>query len=373
MKWLPWQELNSSAPSASAPGVQSWRSECGVALVLTVAVLLFVGWFSFTEFKIGTYLTETDFYWSYWPKAEKITQGAMIWGDFRPPFYPMILAATHLLVTDYYRAGMTLSLLSALVTGLCCYLLFRRYWGHGFALAALGLLLVHPEFTRHAYCPGTDMFFFALSAGAVLAAVSLRNFWAGVLIGLAFMTRYNGIFLLVPALWFSPHRSRMLLGFGIVAGAFAVLSYHLTGEIYPNRNYLNVAFMLFGEHRLTWDQFWYETSDAQYSSLMQVLMIDPLHSVWSILKNVGLHLWEDFERLALWPVAALALLGFVRVRKSSGIRVLLTYGLSLFLILCLVFYSERFSLFLLIIYIPLSLQGLLWLFDRYSIWRSART
>jgi 4-amino-4-deoxy-L-arabinose transferase-like glycosyltransferase len=323
--------------AASADAHARGASGYGLALAITLAYAVFLGWFAFLDFKIGTYQTETDFYWSYWPKAEAISHGELVWGDFRPPFYPLVLAGAHVFVSDYYRAGMLLSLFSAVAAGLFCFGIFRRIWGAGFALAALALLLVHPEFSRHAYCPGTDMFFVALCAAAVWAGMSQRNLTVGLLIGLAFMTRYNGIFLLPAALWFSRERWRLLGGFSLVTGVFAVLSYQITGAIFPNRNYLNVAFMLFGEHTMTWDQFWYTTRETQYTSLGQVLLLDPGHTVRSIGQNVGVHLWQDAKHLALYPVAGLALFGLYRERRTAGLRPLLANGALRDLVVGLVF------------------------------------
>lgn len=350
-----------------------WYSGYRAAVAVTVLLVAILGGFAFTEFKIGTFQTETDFYWSYWPKAEAFSRGEWVWGDFRPPFYSMMLAVTHGFIEDYYRAGMVLSLLSALAVGLCCYGIFRRIWGDGFALAAVALLMVHPEFTRHAYCPGTDMFFVAICSAGVLLSMQQWNVLAGVLMGLAFMTRYNGIFLVPVALWFSQARGRWLTGFVAVAGAFAVMSYLITGSIYPNRNYLNVAYMLFGEHEMSWDQFWYLSRDVRYTSLSQVLLLDPWLTVRSMVQNIGTHGWLDMRELALYPVAGLAIVGLIRDRRVKELRPLLWYGLGLFLILCLVFYSERFSLFLLLIYIPLALRGLTWFGERFYFWRSSAT
>jgi hypothetical protein len=355
-----------------APATSNAVSNDTKASLLVAGVVLTVGVWAMLAFQIGTYGVETDFYAAYWGQAEAITHGHIEWDNFRPPFYPMAVALVHLVVPNYYRAGMVLSLLSAALAALLCFRLFREFWGDEFALLALAILLVHPQMLLYMYCPGTDMFFFAICVGAVYALVKQNEWAAGALMGLALVTRYNGLFLLPVGLWYARRRWPLALTWASVVGAFAVLSYRVTGAIFPNQNYLNVAYLIFGESRSTWDEFWYGSA-GQYTSLWQVVTLDPFRSLVVFANNVPLHLYGDMMKLATLPVFVLAVLGMVTQWRHRAPRVLWWSGLALFLLLCSVFYNERFALFLLAVYVPLAVHGVNGLSDYLFSLRSART
>lgn len=130
---------------------------------------------------------------------------------FRPPAYPLALAATYAVAGtgDEQRrwdAGRILNaLLGALAVALLA-LLARRLWGRGAALVAGGLAAVHPPLVLVGSSLMAEPLYVALVLTATLAALAQRDApggvrWAlaaGVLAGLAALTRSNGLIVLLP-------------------------------------------------------------------------------------------------------------------------------------------------------------------------------
>jgi hypothetical protein len=201
--------------------------------------------------------------------------------------------------------------------------------------------------------------------------------------GLAYLTRYNGIFALagVPAavLLADPHghswkeRARTA---GVFAGAFlltiapwGVYALIEKGSFFYNRNYLNIAYEMFGRGKVGWDAYWYGAAN-QYQSLTQVILADPGAFVSTVGGNLFDHLSGDLGKLVGWPTGVLAVIGtplLLRERPDRRLLTLLLIGASFFALLLLVFYGERFSLYLLPLYVVLALRTLTW--PALAAWR----
>lgn len=130
---------------------------------------------------------------------------------FRPPLFPLALGAVYRIVgtgsgPPRWEAGRLLeAVLGALAVGLI-FMIAWRLWGRAAALASGGLAAVYPPLVMAGSSLMSESLFIALTLGAVLAALAHRNSphrWrfavlAGLLVGLASLTRGNGIVLLVP-------------------------------------------------------------------------------------------------------------------------------------------------------------------------------
>jgi 4-amino-4-deoxy-L-arabinose transferase-like glycosyltransferase len=130
---------------------------------------------------------------------------------FRPPLFPVALAAVYKVVgvgspKDRWAAGRVLeAVLGAVAVGLIC-LLAWRLWGPVAALVAGTVAAVDPPLVLVGSSLLSEPLFIVLELGAVLAALAHRDSshrwrWAvatGVLVGLAELTRGNGVVLLAP-------------------------------------------------------------------------------------------------------------------------------------------------------------------------------
>ena len=153
---------------------------------------------------------------------------------FRPPLYPAALAVVQA-VGGAWTAERLLSALLGVLTVLLVYLIARRLWGQRVATVAGAIAAVFPPLVMFSATILSEALFLPLVLGAVLAVLYFRDTqrmrWvvaAGVLCGLAVLTRANGL-PLVLALAVGVWTSRPLLSRrALVAPAVVVLATALT-------------------------------------------------------------------------------------------------------------------------------------------------
>jgi hypothetical protein len=352
----------------------------GAAIALLYFIVLTV--LSIQYHQIGDYGVETDFYWSHVPEAQRMLEGNLQIQDFQGPLYPAVLAGASLVTADLFRAGTLLATLSAAVALLLIYQLFRILLRYDMALVGTLLVAVNTVFVQYSYSAGTDMLFNVLVLGAVVLVLSQNERrWSsvalsGLLAGCAYLTRYNGVVLLLAIplafLLANPYRLAMnerLKTAGVFAGCFLIVIapwgvYSLIekGSFFYNKNYLNIAYEMYAKGRMSWDEFWYQGPE-KYSSLAQVFFTDPVLFLKTVVGNSFTHALSDLENLAGWQVGVFSVAGtvlLVRGKPSSHILAFLIISFLFFGVLLLVFYSERFSLFLLTAYVLLALKALTW-------------
>jgi hypothetical protein len=126
---------------------------------------------------------------------------------FRPPGYPAFLAgvygiSSHIPVDRWTAARIAQAIMGALLAGLTG-LMAARVWGRDVGLVALGLAAVAPPLVLVGASLLSDLLFAVLVASAVLAGLTSRGRMsllalAGVLVGLAALTRPNALAVLLP-------------------------------------------------------------------------------------------------------------------------------------------------------------------------------
>jgi 4-amino-4-deoxy-L-arabinose transferase-like glycosyltransferase len=166
---------------------------------------------------------------------------------FRPPAYPFFLAgvyaiAGHTAPSLGRLAGAFLGTLSVALIGLIA----LRLWGRRVAIVGLGIAAVAPPLVVLSTALISEALFVPLVLGAVLTALTAqgserRYRWTiatGVLVGLASLTRINGLILLVPfVLAFAPRGSlRRLRAWG--SAAVLILAACLTIAPWTVRNWI---------------------------------------------------------------------------------------------------------------------------------------
>jgi 4-amino-4-deoxy-L-arabinose transferase-like glycosyltransferase len=229
------------SPSAGDPRtpangrVRPTASPWALAIVLVLVYVAVMVWVA-QHRMVGDYLKETDFYHLYAPDADRIRSGQPPANTFNTgPAYPLFLALAFPLTGDNFAAGKYISLVAAIVTALAAFQLFRGLFGDRAGCLGLVFLLVSADFARFSVQATTDMPFLAIVVLAVLAISRAANgggwMWgvAGGLSGLAYLIRYNGLFL-VPTGLFAVHTSgrwtapRLRHAALFVLGALAVVS-----------------------------------------------------------------------------------------------------------------------------------------------------
>lgn len=340
---------------------------------------------------VGDYNVETDFYWSYVPEAKKILSGFVTIEDFRGPGYPMLLAALGLITNDYFHAGVFLSVFAASITLFLIFEILKRLFRTDRALIGSVLVAVNTTFVQYTYTAGTDMVFNAMATASLFFFLKAEERqWinitlAATLAAIAYLTRYNGVYVLFAfplaillANPFNQDRRQQLKTSGIFLAIFLLVIspwgiYCLIekGSFFYNRNYLNIAYEMFAKGRIGWDQYW--TVEAhKFNSLAQVVFADPGLFVQTVLGNVFEHFTSDLGKLLGWHIGIVSLAGiycFVKEKPTAQQLSFFLFGLFYFAVLLLVFYGERFSMFLLPLYVALALKALTWpSLARYRFW-----
>ncbi len=137
------------------------------------------------------------------PESDYVPDGGP--SALRGPAYPFALGAVYAVSGDSITAGRMFGALLGALTVLLLYLLTRRIWGPRIALIAASLAAAFPPLILISTELYSENLFIPLLLGAVLAVVRYRESsairWAalaGVLAGLAALTRGPGVIALLP-------------------------------------------------------------------------------------------------------------------------------------------------------------------------------
>jgi hypothetical protein len=346
-----------------------------LGLVISLLYLLIVGLLSLIFHTIGDYGIETDFFWGYVPNAKGFLEGTIPMDAFRGPLYPMVLGIVGFIFGDFFRAGILIGVLSASVVIYVTFELLKRIISPSVAFFVTLLIAVNPVFVQYSYSAGTDMFFNALVALTIFfflknSELNYRQIiLAGFFGGLSYLTRYNGVFLLsfIVVILFVNFWNQSWIK-RLTTSALFVVVFVLTfspwgfyclgekGSFLYNENYKNIAYEMHGKGKIGWDEFWFKES-SKITSLTDVVFEDPPAFISTVVSNVADHFLSDMEKLLGWHIGVFVILGLVLLILSNPFknwknRETSYYLVNLFFfgLLLLVFYSERFSLFLIPIY-----------------------
>ena len=352
----------------------------GVVLaVMYLVVMLYIG---LTYHVVGDYHVETDFFQAYVPSAKDILKGIWTIEDFRGPAYPTVLALFGLVFKDFFTAGIIVSTVAASLTLFFTFELIKKLFRSDIALVVVLLTAFNKTFVQYSYTAGTDMTFNCFAAATIYFLLKdEQRSWVNIVLSslsaaLAYLTRYNGIFVLVaiPLIisLFNIYKIEMkqriifsavfVFSFFLFITPWGIHSLNEKGSFFYNKNYLNIAYEMFGKGKVGWDQYW-NVEAVKYSSLMQVVFVDPGLFVSTLFKNLYEHLFSDFELLVGWGIGICffaGLIGLWKQRPNARQAAFYFFGGLMFLILLLVFYGERFSMYLIPVYTTFAIVTLTW-------------
>lgn len=328
---------------------------------------------AFSYHKIGDYGVETDFYEGLVYEAKEFLKGNLIIEGYKGPLYPIVLAIFSFFLGDYFKVGVFISVLSATVFLYFSFKTLEKIFGFEVALGSVLLILSNSIFIQYSYSAGTDLFFCSLAILSIYFLIKgdylkySSIFISGVFASLAFLTRTNGLFLpsavIVSFLIFKfssksyrvliKHVFTYLAGFILLNIPWSYYKYIKTGDPFYDRNFTNTAWELYGKGKMSWDYF--QSVEVQkFQSMRDVILRDPVYFFQEILiKNFYQNFLGDLEKLLPLPMSILLVIGilflFKRKYKKNEVFFFLNIFFA-FLILLPAFYSERFSLFLLVGY-----------------------
>lgn len=161
---------------------------------------------SITYHKVGDYGVETDFFHRFVPAAKSFLNGSVSIDDFHGPLYPILLGVFYLFTDDYMIAGQLINVIGISVFLLTIALVFRSMYSSLIGLIAFFLVATNVHVIRHVYSSGTDMLFLGLLGAMIYYLLIERTYrlkniiLVGVFSGLAFLTRFNGLFVILGVL-----------------------------------------------------------------------------------------------------------------------------------------------------------------------------
>jgi hypothetical protein len=349
-----------------------WEHVMPIALCLIyLAVILYVG----RSYIIGTY-DNTDFYSMYAPDADRLAIGSFPENTFNGPGYPILLMVISKLTGDTFISGKYISAITAMLCGLVSFYLFRRLFGYRTALLALPVIFVSGEFSMYSVDPASDLMFLLLCLTVILVFIQNQiGSWTkaaltGSIAGLAYLTRYNGIFLPASCLlgivvinaFELPLSKRFkvaalyVLCFLAVISPWLWLTYKHHGSPLYNTNYLNMATEFYG-YRTDWDGV---TVVAQYfHNFSDVVMHNPKHFVFHYCANIFKMFKKTLSEggFVFPPIAVLAIGGVaitIMQRCRKEIVVFLLSAMIYFLVMCFNHWESRYYFYLMTCYVGLA-------------------
>lgn len=256
--------MNSAATTEQSK-IQNLKSEISAGLIC-LSYFAFLVFFS-RRHPFGTYATETDFYHLYAPDAARIAAGQFPLNDFQGPGYPVLLSLVTKFTGDMFVAGKWISIISAVLCLWLVFMLFKQLFGEWVGVGAALLSTVMIEFPEFSLQATTDVFFLLLCLVAFVIFTStffslrMRVIFTAFFTGVAYLTRYNGVFLLacfvfamlVLNLFEKAWRERWLLTgiffvvFVVTAFPWFVANARYNGSPLYNANYLNMATLFYPE------------------------------------------------------------------------------------------------------------------------------
>ncbi len=358
------------AQAAAAWPWLGWASWAVVAAYALAALAMALG-----PHTVGDVFTETDFYGSYGPGARALLQGHLDPAHYGVvgPMFEFLLAGFGLVIHDLFTAAELLAVIAMTTTlGFWRSLLMRRA-NAAVALIALLFIAGNAQFFRFGWSVTTDAPALALQSAALWAlfgardsAASLRRVaGAGVLAGLAFLTRYNSVALLPAGIialalgWDGTEpgtRLKRALAFaaGFVAPVAPWMAWSAThGGAVRFQLHHNIAYEVFAKPKgIVWDVY-ERDMEPLFPTPWSVLARDPVAVISRMFFNLFDHLrldafgGEKHTTLTGAPFALAAIAGAFLIGKDglwSRLRPVLFAMLWLFLTLVPAQHSERYSL-----------------------------
>lgn len=323
----------------------------------------------------GNYATETDFYHYYAPDATRLMAGAFPENPYQGPGYPAALGLIAKTTgQDLFAVGKWLSVVCAVAVGGLLAILFGRLLGWGGGIGAQLLFIVSGEVPQFSINAATDLFFLAICLAALVVLPGAahprregtgRIVLAAALSGAAYLTRYNGLFLILTCvsalLWIDPVAAawrRRLVTVGLYLATcllvaspwFYANAVHRGSPLY-NTNYLNLATQFYPELVAgKTNQDGTRALAEQFGSFKDVLMYDPGRVVEVYPRSLGQSLWYSLTGGLVHPLmGVLAWMGIVlflwRRRDAKGLVLLSGAGLYL-LLMALNHWETRYYFFI---------------------------
>lgn len=372
-------------PAAIKPRYQTYLPPLVITLAF-LAVMLYAA----RLHPYGTYTAETDFYQYYAPDADRLMRGEFPQDTYRGPGYALTLGLLTKITGDYFLSGKLISLVSAALLGWFAFLLFAHLFGAVVGVGAQLLALVGTQFSSFAVTATTDVFFVMLCVAAMAVFVSdrlappKRLAWAAALASFAYLTRYNGVFLVATFVagilllnvfesdWQARWR-QLALFFGVfflVASPWLIANTVQQGSPFYNTNHLNIATEFYPD--LAGGSVFQEGTrglSERFRSLGEVLRHDPQRivakyplnlrdSVTRSIKTDLVYPWVGWLAVVGLALALLTMMNRGERRHRKALALVLLSGALYLLLVALTHWETRYYFYLMTLYSGLAAYAL---------------
>jgi 4-amino-4-deoxy-L-arabinose transferase-like glycosyltransferase len=361
----------------SYPGISDALEKIESWLPWTSAALFFcvMAWLTFRWHTVGGFGVETDFYAEMYPSAKQLLSGHFSPLNYgaKGPVYSFLLAGFYLVVRDFFNAGLLLNLVSSALFLPVLYFLVRNVFNKLTAVFTLFAVMFNYMFLSYTYQAGSDMPFMlicALSLFFLFRGRGRLDLTLSAVFGLlAFLTRYNGAFIVAgAAVYYILSEGALTIrlkkfGFWLAIFIAAGLPWFIpnvivTGSPVHNDNYVNVMLEYYGnvgKAGMT-SENWTDALPRKFTGIGDIILYNPVYFAGHTFSNVTGHFLNDMKELAGWKFGFFIITGFlllfVSIRPIKRQLTYFAFGAFYFLILAIVFYNARFYLFLLAMYLP---------------------
>ena len=342
-----------------------------------IALIYFIlmGFLTFRYHRVGGFGVETDFYAELAHQTQKLLNGqfSLLYYGNKGPVYSLILAGVYLFVHEYFYAGLLINLISSFVFLIVLYYLVKNVFNKITSLIVTFAVIFNYTFQSYTYQAGSDMPFMAmcvLSIYFLFRSPKTSNLVFSAIFGLlAFLTRYNGAFIVIGSILYlaviGDSLSNRIKRIGLWVAVFIVVglpwfipNYIARGNPIYNYNYYNIMIEFYGIGQEGFSiESWYKNLPEKFTGFGDVIFYDPAYFIKHLAVNVVKHFWLDIQRLIDLRLGIFVILGSIMlffVKPDRRKLVYFSFGIFYFLILTLVFYNERFSMYLVSVYIPMA-------------------
>ncbi len=373
---------HSQAFEFEMPGVwrspwQRWFLRLGPVILISL-IQLFTLIYLARQHPFGNYATETDFYHFYAPDAERLAAGRFPENTYQGPGYPAAVALVAKLTGlggDLFTAGKWMSVVCAVICGLLVFVLFARLFGYWVGVGAQVIVIASGEFPQFSINAATDVFFLLLCLTVLVVFTNDRILprqrvaLAGVLSGVVYLTRYNGLFLLIVCLigitlldYFNRRwRERLILSaifvalFLVSSAPWLIANYNRHGSPFYNTNYLNIATEFYPElvaNKTNQDAT--RSLAERFHSFGDVIGYDPGRMISRYPANLYESIRSSFKTTLVnqW-VAWMAWLGALIAlgrRRSKNVTLVSIAGAFYLLLMALNHWETRYYFFVMVLY-----------------------
>lgn len=356
--------MNNEARTLSGP-YKTLDKTVPAIIAAFIIILAVLGIFRQTS----SYYAEDDLIFRHMPEAKRFLEGHPLELRYHPPAYAVSLAGLYVVVKDWLKAGILLSLITSGFFLYFAYNAVKQIFGLQEALGALAALLVSWIFISFSLFASNDMYFSCFYMGAlyfISTAIGQQKsmLWlaGGICTGFAILSRMNGILALMFLLfiWVLPEKSQswkkalaiLMAGVMIPVTLWIVGSRVTDSPFFPASNYENLAITYFPVNGDRVSQDAVLAAQENFSGIKEVLLKDPPKIVLQYIRDVSKNTMYLFTKPEIlpFPYIVLALPGFLLLFLENPNRfkyILLLNLAAMNLLLGMHVWQDRYYIFML--------------------------